>query len=173
MSAPTVTDDFLSEAESSQLDKVLFSNRFPWFWNPICTTNPSKDPLYNKYNFQFVHLFFLEKSFSGDGVLCSSYMPHLESILSKLETGRLIRVKANMHTRTEDIVEFGMHVDVPDSSKTSILYLNTNNGYTKFEDDSKVYSVKNRLVTFPSRMKHAGTTCTDENFRSVINLNYV
>jgi len=52
------------------------------------------------------------------------------------------------------------------------LYVNTNNGYTKFEDGTKVESVANRLVTFPANMKHKGTSCTDEKIRVVINFNY-
>ena len=41
-----------------------------------------------------------------------------------------------------------------ENSLTSILYINTNDGYTKFEDGTIVESVENRLVTFDSRMKH-------------------
>ena len=55
---------------------------------------------------------------------------------------------------------------------TSIFYVNTNNGYTKFEDGTKVESVANRMVIFPSNMKHIGTSCTDEKTRVVINFNY-
>ena len=55
---------------------------------------------------------------------------------------------------------------------TSIFYVNTNNGYTKFEDGTKVESVANRMITFPSNMKHTGTSCTDEKKRIVINFNY-
>ena len=56
-------------------------------------------------------------------------------------------------------------------SSTSIFYMNTNNGYTKFEDGTKVESVANRMVTFPANMKHAETSCTDEKIRVVINFN--
>ena len=43
----------------------------------------------------------------------------------------------------------------------------------KFEDGTKVPSVANTFVTFPSDIKHTGTTCTDQKFRSVINFNYI
>ena len=55
---------------------------------------------------------------------------------------------------------------------TSIFYVNTNNGYTKFEDGTKVESVANRMVTFSTNMKHLGTSCTNEKRRIVINFNY-
>ena len=55
---------------------------------------------------------------------------------------------------------------------TAIFYVNTNNGYTKFEDETIVESVANRVVTFPANMKHTGTSCTDEKTRVIINFNY-
>ena len=42
----------------------------------------------------------------------------------------------------------------------------------RFEDGTKVESVGNRLLTFPANMKHMGTSCTDQQFRIVINFNY-
>ena len=55
---------------------------------------------------------------------------------------------------------------------TSILYLNTNDGYTIFEDGTKIESVENRLVTFDSHIKHSGTSCTNQKVRLVLNMNY-
>ena len=43
-------------------------------------------------------------------------------------------------------------------SLTSILYMNTNNGYTKFETGETVQSVENRLVTFSNHVQHTGST---------------
>ena len=79
------------------------------------------------------------------------------------------------------IIEHGFHHDVTDSEfhpikdhmKTSILYMNTNNGYTKFEDGTTVESVANRFVTFPNHTEHTGTSTSDTEYRLVINFNYV
>ena len=65
-----------------------------------------------------------------------------------------------------------MHIEQSVECTTAIYYVNTNNGYTEFEDGSRVESIENRLVTFPSYMKHTGTTCTDQKRRIVINFNY-
>ena len=71
-------------------------------------------------------------------------------------------------------VVFPMHVDVEkfDGGTTAIYYVNTNDGYTEFENGERVDSVENRLVIFDATMKHTGTTSTDTKFRSVINFNY-
>ena len=50
--------------------------------------------------------------------------------------------------------------------------MNTNNGYTIFEDGTKVESVANRMITFPANLKHTGTSCTDQQVRIVINFDY-
>ena len=55
---------------------------------------------------------------------------------------------------------------------TAILYVNSNNGYTLFEDGTKVESVENRIVLFDSNLRHTGTTCTEEKVRIVVNFNF-
>ena len=56
---------------------------------------------------------------------------------------------------------------------TAILYINTNDGYTVFEDGTKIDSVANRICIFPYYLKHSGTTCTNANRRIALNINYV
>ena len=99
--------------------------------------------------------------------------------MKKLNLLALTRIKANLFTRTSTIVENEFHVDITDLSEEtqkqwtiSIFYMNTNNGYSEFEDGTKVESVANRMVTFPANVKHTGTSCTDEKTRVVINFNY-
>ena len=66
-----------------------------------------------------------------------------------------------------------MHVDFDNFlGKTAIFYVNSNNGYTVFENGLKVDSQENRLVVFNSDLLHAGTTCTDQKIRCVINFNF-
>ena len=87
----------------------------------------------------------------------------------------LIKVKGKLYPKSKKIKELKMNPDVHwkhENCMTSILHINTNNGYTKFENGEVVKSVRNRLVTFPAHLKHTGSTCTDEKFRCVINVNY-
>ena len=78
-----------------------------------------------------------------------------------------------MNPRESENVQLGsFHIDFPIESETAILYINTNNGYTEFEDGTQVKSVENRVVIFNSNMLHTGRNCTDENVRVLINLNY-
>ena len=55
---------------------------------------------------------------------------------------------------------------------TSILYMNTNNGWTEIQGGGKIDCVENRAVTFNSNLMHSGYTCTDQKRKIVINFNY-
>ena len=114
--------------------------------------------------------------------------PILQHLIENHGLRTLVRVKSNMNLKTSKIVKHGLHIDlvgavdfdnpttsIPkyfDGARTAIFYLNSNDGYTEFEDGTRIESVANRIVSFPYYMKHTGTTCTDQPFRSVINFNY-
>ena len=66
-----------------------------------------------------------------------------------------------------------MHTDTDlKDHKTSVFYVNTNNGGTIFQNGKKAISKANRLVEFDSHQSHAGVDCTDQKVRVVINFNY-
>ncbi len=177
-----IEDNFLNQEEFDELQSFIMSVTFDWHYGesqvyPVGELNSDGKIIYpkevDKNKFQFVHMFY------------HAHTPHsqqieiLSPIMKIIQPISLIRIKANLLTRTSNIVENGFHVDmtnVPEEKvkhlTTSIFYMNTNNGYTKFEDGTKVESVANRMVTFPANMKHTGTSCTDENTRVVINFNY-
>jgi hypothetical protein len=100
-------------------------------------------------------------------------LDNLKPIINLLNPLALIRVKANLLTKTNEIIKHGFHVDQDFKCTTAIFYVNTNNGYTEFESGEKVYSEENKLVIFDTFLKHSGTTCTDTNERIVINFNFV
>ena len=104
-----------------------------------------------------------------------TYSSLIKPILTKLSPQYIFRIKANLRPRTTQGVLSDYHVDMSLNQQTAILYLNTNNGYTKFQQNGlqDVHSVANRLVTFYGGLKHAGASCTDENTRIVLNINYI
>ena len=55
---------------------------------------------------------------------------------------------------------------------TAIYFLNTTNGPSVFENNKKVDCVENRIVIFPTKVLHAGSTHTDSQVRGVINFNW-
>ena len=159
-----IIDDFLDKEEFNTIKYTLLHNSFPWFLRQVLDDEISQT---YEYNFQFVHMFFDE----GPSV----FFDILNPVLNKLEIVDINKIKSNLLTRTDKIVKHGFHVDFVDAKpdyRTSILYINNCDGYTEFEDGTKVYSKENRLVTFPTTMRHTGTTCTNNHLRLVINFNY-
>ena len=118
---------------------------------------------------QFVHTFHIQ----GMQATTQERFSLMYPILNFIQPAGILRIKANLNQKTAEHYETGLHVDVMvPGSLTAIFYINTNNGYTYFEDGQKIESIENRMVMFPSNIPHAGATCTDEDRRVVLNLNY-
>jgi len=163
-----VIDDYLSEEYFKELQTLMINGSdFPWYYNDGVVDDNDQHP----NNYQFTHTFY--DGFSPR----SQYYNEIVPIIEVINPTSIMRIKANLLTRTERHIEHGYHIDIlnlkeDNKSKTAILYMNTNNGYTAFEDGAVVDSVENRMAIFDSRLMHTGSTCTDEKVRVVINFNY-
>ena len=160
-----VYDDFLRDSEFKALQSLLLGHHLSWYYNDgITGTETHAD------GFQFVHSFFnITNPFDKT---ISNYSDFVLPLLSKLAPKYVLRVKANLRPHTKEHVLSDWHTDMTLEQKTAILYVNSNNGYTAFKDGTKVYSQANRLVLFDGHLEHAGTSCTDEKVRVVLNINY-
>ena len=166
-----IIDDFCPKEYFENLQEIIMepASRFPWFYH-----NRINGELYDdsKDVFQFVHLLYP----CAVGTTQDKYMKCLQPVINSMGAHAILRVKANCIPRTEEIVEHGYHTDFVENNEgitTAILYINTNNGYTIFKEGTMVASKANRLVIFPCNYLHAGTSCTDQNIRVLINFNFV
>lgn len=161
----TVIDDCLNADAFENIKNTLMGANFPWYYNAFKVEK--EDSLDSLHNYQFTHMFY--KSFAP----ASQHISLLDPLLVALNPAAIVRIKSNLTPRTEEIVEYRLHIDEPGfNGTTAIYYVNNNNGYTRFSDGTIVESKENRLVTFDSNIYHTGTTCTDQKVRCVINFNY-
>ena len=116
--------DFLSEEEFKKLNKTFHLANFPWYFIPF-KVQPDDD------YYQFYHLFIAK------GKIHSKYYDILHPILTKLEAKKILRIKANLTLKQATNTSSEMHIDFKDC-KTSIFYLNSNNGYTQFEKERHI-----------------------------------
>jgi len=164
-----VYDDILDTQEFNFVQEHMLGSQFPWHYGDVLNEHseavykPSCDLLYNA---QFCHWFYKDYEPKGPEFVI------VRPIISKLNTDSLVRIKANITMKTDTIIKHGFHRDGLADCNAAIYYVNTNDGYTEFEDGTKVESVENRLVVFNSQMMHTGTTCTNSKVRCVINFNY-
>jgi hypothetical protein len=162
-----VIDNFLEINDFYRIKDALMGPYFEWYFNDSVVDDYEEKKI-NQY--QFIHNFYREHRPT------SNYFEVLKPIISKIKPVALLKIKANLNPRTENNIEHGYHVDYENSlsnQRTGVFYLNTNNGYTLFEDGTKVESVENRFVSFKTSMNHTGSTCTNENRRVLINFNYI
>ena len=166
-----VIDNFLPKEEYDNLYRTLMGYEMIWNYQDVVDYEQGD-------NFMFCHLFW-----TTDRGLVTPLSDILEFFYTKLNTQILIRIKANLTTKTKTHLESEFHYDhefvgsrLPDgtlTSYTAIYYVNTNNGYTLFKDGNfKVDSIANRMLIFDSSKLHKVVSCTDEKRRVVINFNY-
>ena len=151
--------NFLKKKDFKHLENTMHGVCFPWFLNGVVRPG---DGFY-----QLCHIFFIDHKIN------SPFFKDLKPILDILKPRELLRIKANLLFKTPKIFEHGYHLDANEPHHTAILYLNSNNGYTRFKDGKKITSEKNKLIKFDGSLPHTGSSCTDYSYRTVINCNYI
>ena len=159
-----IIPNFVESVNYKSLKKYLLGPEVNWglnkilFYNKECNHHQLCSVVYDN------HRIWNEHSFNM-----------LLPLLNKLEIRAILRIKLNLLFRTDKIIEHGFHTDYTppmEGSKTAVFYVNSNNGYTKLENGNIIKSEENKIVIFDGETKHTGTTCTDEEFRVVVNINY-
>ena len=146
MSDIVLNKDFLDKDVFLKIKNTLLSDCFPWFYNSFTGNINDKSDFFNLM---------------------------LVPILSKLDCSFLIRAKINLYTKKEQQIETDFHVDQTYKHKVAIFSVNSNNGFTLFEDGRKITSEENQISFFNGDLKHCSVNQTDENIRINININYV
>lgn len=158
-----IIDNFLPKEEFKEIKNLLFSDRFNWFYSHTGVSSTSA-----KDSFYFAHLFY---EFTTE-INYSRHYNYVIPIIKRLDLNCIKRIKANLYTKTDVIFEHDSHFDFKFKHKGFLYYVNTNNGFTKLSDGTKIQSIENRGLFFDSYLPHNSSTCTDDNVRININFNY-
>ena len=155
-----IIDNFLPEEEFNSIQSLMMGGQFNWFYTDGLTYDD--DGLY-----LMLHMFYQPEV--GEN---SEYLPMWNTFMNKVEAKKCMRIKANLTFKTPTIELHPLHIDYEDI-KTATFYINTNDGYTEFENGVRVSSVANRVCIFDSNLQHRGTTHTEgDHQRIVVNFNY-
>jgi len=149
--------NFINKEKSNEINTVMLSGHFPWFYRPH---QIDKDSSY------FFHCFYKNNKINSD------FYSLLKPILDKLNPTKLLHIRANLCLKRP--MKSQWHCDEWTDNlkhKTAIYYVNTNNGYTMFKD-KKIKSEKNKIVIFDASLTHKARYQTDRDIRMVINFNY-
>ena len=172
-----VVDNFLLSDDFDKLEKIIMSSQFPWYHSE--TVVNYEDSHKKDTTFCSVHMLY-----ENDRPTNDTSMEIMKPILMKLKdhqeqfnfAGTLVRVKINSYPNQNKFIEHEMHQDFSPSKlpyKACLFSLNTCDGYTKFEDGTKVESVANRAILFDPTINHCSTNTTNQTRRVNININYL
>ena len=166
-----IIDDFLSESDMDNFYETFTHGGFPW----TLITNVNENSGEN--DFQFAHKYIDDRVEVYDGAIEALRPIFRELYFAKYmaKETEVYRAKTNLFIKTDTGRGLGFHHDITnlgDNYKTIIYYVNSNNGGTRFEDDTFIESVRNRALLFTGKISHETVTQTDTNFRFNININY-
>ena len=159
-----VVDNFLDKKVFKEIQKNILENTyFPWYFSKYTDYLEEKGLDKGKY----IHTFY-ENNNSN-----SKYYSLLLPIIEKLKCVTLMKIKINSTNYSNKIIEGTYHVDNKHKgTTTAVYYINTNDGYTKFKDGTKIESVANRMLIFDSSYWHKSTDCSNQWARLSLNINY-
>ena len=136
-----VVDNFLPQADFKLAQSLIMDYGFPWMWNDSVTKEVG---LADPNEFQFVHLFY--DPLSGVVTDYPRWIDIIKPYGDRMNPTSLMRIKANLNIGTKEYLTREFHTDFNVKCTTAIAYMNSNNGYTLFEDGTKVKSKENRVV---------------------------
>lgn len=154
-----IVDNYLHNEYFESVKKFIFSEDFPWYRTEGISEEGSE-------GFYFTHTFY--QNYAPK----SEYTGVLSEFINLISPKAIMRIRAALYPKTGQLEWHGMHVDYPFEHNGCILYLNSCDGYTGFED-SKIESIENRALFFDPSKNHCSTSCTDQDFRAIIIMNYL
>ncbi len=155
-----IINNFLSEDTFKQLQSIVLSHQFPYFYS--ANTGVQGD----HSDFYFEHMLYENQNQTSQ-----HFHNLLMPILGKLNFDYLLRAKINMYTKKDKEIYTSYHVDGDMPHEVALFAFNTNNGFTAFEDGKQIPSVANQIAIFDGSERHCSVAQTDENIRVNININ--
>ena len=188
-----IIDNFLNEEKANHIENLLFSNNFPWYYQPFSVSLPINVNINNNYFTSWPglrHIFYIDESFNSS--ISQEMIPLFNEFKNVENNIKLKSLIANLNmpvTSTEE--KYGIpHVDqrptnLTKQNLTGIYYVNDCDGDTilfkeKFDGNSlldynlnikaRIQPRKNRFVYWDSRTYHAAPICNTVS-RIVVVLN--
>ena len=154
-----IIDNFLDKQSFLKLKNELMSSNFPYYYSNG-VSSLKEDGVY------FFHLFY------SDEFNKSIYYNLVDPIVKKLKVKSLLRIKANIYPPTPRIIEHNQHKDYKFKHIGFLYYINTNDGFTRLDKNTKIKSIENRGLIFEPYLEHNSSTSTNMEGRININFNY-
>lgn len=155
-----IVDNFLPPEQFEIVRSFVVGANTAWYFqNRVGTLTDDSD-------YYFIHTLYHENKIN------SEHFAQIQPLLNLIDPKALLRIRALMYMGKPDLIEHAPHKDFPFSHKTCVFYINSNNGFTRLSDGTKVESVANRALFLDGGELHNSATCTDQDRRLVLTINY-
>ena len=152
-----ILPNFLKHYTFTELNNRVTGKNFRWYF-PQSNGEPE----------QYSNLLYYDHQFSED--VTPKLKRMLSTICIQLGAIAVFRIKVNATPKNAPQQAWHCDLKISTPSKTCVIYLNDNDGYTEFREDV-VNSVANTAVIFDTNMEHRGVPSTQDR-RLVLNINY-
>jgi hypothetical protein len=164
-----IFNNFLDQEVFLEIKKFIMSPRCQWRYVNYIAHKDGRD---NDNDGYFVHSFKdCHPQTFEDRYPESPHFPLIAKILDKIQYQNILRIRSSLYPRRDVQKPDPFHVDYNFPHRVCIFYVNTNNGYTMFENGEKIPSVENQLATFDGSEKHCSVVQTDTPARYIVNIN--
>ena len=152
-----IHQNFLKHGTFQELKREIITPDFTWHY----AMSPGEPE-------QYCRILYWDHQFNCDGKL----MRILRTITNQLGAIAILKIKVNSTSRNSPEQMWHCDWNLKTPSKTCIIYLNTNNGRTEFQEHDNVDSVENTAVIFDTNTQHRGVPQSDTDRRLVMNISY-
>tara|TARA_Y100000114_G_C11575838_1_gene238669 strand:+ start:97 stop:606 length:510 start_codon:yes stop_codon:yes gene_type:complete len=160
--------NFLPEHNFKEIQEVLMSNSFPYYKQKWVGT-PDDVGL----SCLFTHLLVYngEKQ-TGEDIQHLVMHPIINRLAKIHRVIKVVRAKINLYPYQSEHMKSTYHIDQSTKHKVLLLPINTNNGYTEFENGKIFNAVENNAIIFDGKERHRSVSQTDNSAKINININY-
>lgn len=159
-----MNDRAFSDEDFAQLKSFFFGQEIKWTYSDTVAHYDDENDLSGGY--------FIYNIFADHRPLCSSFDGILDMFKKSVDdVNAVVRVRFIMYPRTSVILEHEPHVDFDFKHKGALIYMNSNDGFTR-AGDIVSQSVENTVFKHDPSKLHNSSTCTDMPFRGVLTVNY-
>ena len=164
-----IFNNFLDQEVFLEIKKFIMSPRCQWRYVNYIAHKDGRD---NDNDGYFVHSFKdCHPQTFEDRYPESPHFPLIAKILDKIQYQNILRIRSSLYPRRDVQKPDPFHIDYNFPHRVCIFYVNTNNGYTMFENGEKIPSVENQLAMFDGSEKHCSVVQTDTSARYIVNIN--
>ena len=161
-------ENFLSENYFKEIQDLLMSSNFPFYRQEHVGTK--EDVTLGSL---LTHMLTVKYEKVSDPKLYHMIMqPIINRLGKEHRIIRVIRSKVNLYPYQNEHMKSAFHIDQIAEHKVLLLSINTNNGYTEFENGTVFNAVENNAIIFDGDLPHRSVSQTDNSAKINININY-